>query len=315
MPVYNGQRYLDEAVASVLAQDLDDFEFVIVDDGSTDATPELIAKWAARDSRIVQLRMAENGGVPRALNAGLAIARGAYIARQDADDISLPGRLVAQVAALEGNEQAVLAIVGRAWIDEDGKIVRNVPPVVQRPEVVRFLLHYTHTAVGVPGQAMFRTAAARAVGGWDAAFAVAQGWELVTRLARLGTFLTLPQLGMQYRLHPGRASERHAALQAELATLVTRAALSRLLGRELTLQEAAASASVWFLVRPHSGSAPTAFRLLREGLERFDLSKRDRAIVKRIAVSRFARVAARHALRGNLCEAAQHLSAAVRAGA
>src|SRR5687768_9316916 len=117
MPVYNGERYLDEAIESVLAQEFADFEFVIVDDGSTDSTPELLAKWAARDPRIVVVRQFDNCGTGCALNAGLAVARGEYIARQDADDLSLPGRLARQVAALDGDREAVMVTVGRVWID------------------------------------------------------------------------------------------------------------------------------------------------------------------------------------------------------
>ncbi|WP_159325583.1 glycosyltransferase family 2 protein, partial [Klebsiella pneumoniae] len=68
MPVYNGQRYVDEAIASVVGQGFADFEFVLVDDGSTDETPAILAKWAARDARIVSLRSPRNEGIPAALN-------------------------------------------------------------------------------------------------------------------------------------------------------------------------------------------------------------------------------------------------------
>lgn len=312
MPVYNGERYLDEAIASIAAQELADFEFVIVDDASTDATPELLAKWAARDPRIVVLRLNENGGTARALNAGLAIARGEYIARQDADDLSLPGRLARQVAALDENPSAVLVTVGRIRIDEQGKHLGAAPNLVQPPEVVRFLLHFTHAAIGVPGQSMFRTAAARAAGGWDDTYRLAQGWEFASRLSKQGAFLSLPELGMQYRVHDGRVSVQFRDEQVANATRISQRMLSELIGRDVTFDEAAASASVWFL-HPRKGAAPAAARLWREALSHFPLTRRERAIVRRIAARRFARSAALHASRMRPRDVVQHVSAALRA--
>src|SRR5262245_7465842 len=92
MPVYNGGAYLDAAIASVLAQSVGDFELIIVDDGSTDRTAEIIASHARRDSRIHSFAQA-NAGISEALNAGLAAARAPWIARLDADDLMLPVRL------------------------------------------------------------------------------------------------------------------------------------------------------------------------------------------------------------------------------
>ncbi|MGC8880316.1 MAG: glycosyltransferase family 2 protein, partial [Anaerolineae bacterium] len=88
MAVYNGARYLREAVDSILNQTFTDFEFIIVDDGSTDETPAVLDEY--NDPRIVRLRNAHNLGLTKSLNRGLHVARGRYIARQDADDLSYP---------------------------------------------------------------------------------------------------------------------------------------------------------------------------------------------------------------------------------
>src|SRR5438874_998146 len=90
MPVYNGERFVVEAVRSILAQTFDDFECIVVDDGSTDGTPKLLAAEQARDSRLVVHRQPSNMGFRTALNTGCALARGELIARMDADDISEP---------------------------------------------------------------------------------------------------------------------------------------------------------------------------------------------------------------------------------
>lgn len=312
MPVYNGERYLDEAIASVVAQAFAGFELVIVDDASTDTTPELLAKWAARDPRIVVLRQDRNGGASSALNAGLAVARGEYIARQDGDDRSLPGRLAAQAAVLDRNPAAVMTTLGRILIDAHGKQVGIAPHLVQPPEVVRFLLHFTPGAIGVPGQSMFRTSALRAIGGWDESYRLAQGWELAARLSTQGAFLSLPEPGMEYRVHDQRASARFRDQQAANATRITQRMLSELLGRAVAPEEAAASASVWFLDL-RRGTAPAAARLWREALSRFPLTRSERATVRRIGAGRFARAAAFHLSRVRPRDAVQHLSAAIRA--
>lgn len=101
MPVYNGAQYLQEAIDSILAQTYKDFEFIIVDDGSIDKSATIIAKNAAKDSRIVSLRNEKNSGICVTLNKGLGAAKGEYIIRMDCDDISLPERIERQVAFMD----------------------------------------------------------------------------------------------------------------------------------------------------------------------------------------------------------------------
>lgn len=90
MPVYNGEPYLVESVDSILNQTFVDFEFIIVDDGSTDHSREILAEYAKKDTRIALYCNHQNSGIIKTLNKGLALARGKYIARHDADDVSLP---------------------------------------------------------------------------------------------------------------------------------------------------------------------------------------------------------------------------------
>ena len=120
MCVHNGERYLYEALESVLNQTFEDFEFIIVDDASADNTPAILKEYAAQDGRIRLMRNAHNLGLTRSLNKALRLAKGEYIARQDADDISLPQRLEKQVEFLNSNSRT--AVVG-SWtevIDEYG---------------------------------------------------------------------------------------------------------------------------------------------------------------------------------------------------
>src|SRR5688572_1551532 len=109
MSVYNGASYLPESVESILAQTFTDFEFIIIDDCSVDETPQILNTYAQGDSRIRIIRNPENKGLTASLNIGLAEAQGKYVARQDADDISLPQRFEKQIQSLEGNPKSVLA--------------------------------------------------------------------------------------------------------------------------------------------------------------------------------------------------------------
>lgn len=103
MPVYNGEKYLAEAIESVLKQTFTDFEFLVINDGSTDATEKIILEHGRKDSRLKYIKNEKNQGLSEALNKGISIATGEYIARMDGDDICLPKRLEKQLKALEKN--------------------------------------------------------------------------------------------------------------------------------------------------------------------------------------------------------------------
>src|SRR5262249_39912793 len=122
MSVFNGERYLDEAIGSILSQTFRDFEFIVIDDGSTDSTPQIFAGYPKTDPRTVVHRQAHQG-IIAALNAGCSLARGGYIARMDADDVALPERLQRQVEYLESCPK--VGVVGSSIniIDADGKLV------------------------------------------------------------------------------------------------------------------------------------------------------------------------------------------------
>src|SRR5208337_1888421 len=107
MAVYNGDKFLEEAVESVLCQTFADFEFVIIDDGSTDGTSKLLAKYAEQDSRIVVIRQ-DNRGLPSSLNRAISVANCELLARMDADDRMLPCRLERQIEFVARNPDAAV---------------------------------------------------------------------------------------------------------------------------------------------------------------------------------------------------------------
>lgn len=128
LPVYNGEPYLSEAIESILNQSFTDFELIVIDDGSTDSSWKTLSAYAARDSRIVLVRNPENLKLIATLNKGMQLARGQYIARMDADDISVPDRLTRQVIYLEQHPHIGLLSSAYYRLYHDGsRILRQSP--------------------------------------------------------------------------------------------------------------------------------------------------------------------------------------------
>ena len=198
MPVYNGERFLAAAIDSILAQTFGDFEFIIVDDGSTDHSAAIISDYARRDGRIRSLRHQTNRGQSSALNTGLAAARGEFIAGMDADDISLPERLRMQVDFL-GSHPAI-GVVGAARQDVDAALqpIRAVQPPTDHKRIVFNLLFGMPSICGA--LAMTRRSLLSAVGGYTPDVVV-NDWELLTRLAHRTRFANLPESLYRYRQH------------------------------------------------------------------------------------------------------------------
>ena len=119
MPVFNGERFLSEAIESILAQTFTDFEFIIIDDGSEDGTADIILDYQKQDARIQLIQHEKNEGVAKARNQGIRAAQGEYIAAMDCDDISLPERLRLQVAYLEAKPEIGAVGVGAQMVHED----------------------------------------------------------------------------------------------------------------------------------------------------------------------------------------------------
>src|SRR5204863_9107060 len=134
--------------------DFQELEFVIVDDRSTDATADIVRRWAARDPRIVPITLERRLGLSGALNRGLEVARAEYVARHDADDICVGGRLRAQVAALDADPRLILVSGCHHVVDEEGRELYTTRSA-EAAEVTSHLLHFSN-AVGAHGQVMFR---------------------------------------------------------------------------------------------------------------------------------------------------------------
>lgn len=222
MSVYNGARYLREAVDSILDQSFGDFEFIIVDDGSSDGTPAILDSYA--DPRIVRLHNETNIGLTRSLNKGLAAARGEYVARQDADDISLPERLAKQVAYLDIERKITLVGTAHIEIDAEGKTLRTMVPLLKPAEIKDHLLYqscFCH------GSVMMRLMAATSVGGYRESLSVTQDRDLWIRLADIYELANLPEPLYLLRITRSSISSRRRRLQREIGAQLTQMTLQQ----------------------------------------------------------------------------------------
>ena len=135
MSVYNTEKYLTEAIESILNQTFNDFEFIIIDDHSTDNSSTIIKKYQNKDKRMKLINNLKNLGITKSLNRGLKIAKGKYIARMDADDISIPKRLQAQYSFLERNKGIFLVGTTTFSIDNKGNHLRRITDVTDLNEI------------------------------------------------------------------------------------------------------------------------------------------------------------------------------------
>jgi len=235
MPVYNAARHLDASMASVAVQDFADWELVAVDDGSTDSSPEILARWAARDPRVRIIFNASNKGQTACLNQGLAECRAAWIARQDADDLSHPGRLASQWHYLGDHPDTVLLGTQGVLIDDRGVRIGLLDVPEDAASIAwsaPFLNPFLHTAV------MFRRDIVSADGGYDESFRIAQDYELWTRLAADHPTANLSRGLVSYRHTETSLSKTGRNLAFEEADRVSVREAARWLGREWTGEEA-----------------------------------------------------------------------------
>jgi glycosyltransferase involved in cell wall biosynthesis len=233
LSVYNGAAYLRQAMESVAAQTLANFELIVVDNASTDATPAVLD--AFHDARLVRLRNAQHLTLAASCNVGLAAARAELIARMDADDVALPARLERQAAAMEANPALVLLGSAVELIDAEGRPLRIRTPPLGDSEVrwhQLFWCGFTH-----PSVLLRRAALAQEDPGYDPRLATGEDYDLWVRLQRHGRVANLPDVLVRYRQH---AASLTARLPAEQEATSLRISLGQLraLCPQLALDEA-----------------------------------------------------------------------------
>ena len=216
MSVHNGAQFLYPAVRSILDQHFSDFEFLILDDGSTDNSLKILSALAKADSR-VHIIASENQGLVASLNQLIGLARAPYLARMDCDDIVMPDRFLRQLAFLEANPEIGILGSNSHDIDARGNLIGATDKYPETPEALVLQL-----ADGPPlchPSVMMRTHVARQLGGYRPAFRHAEDYDLWLRATRLTQIANLPDRLLLYRRSPDQVSKKYAHEQAKAAAI------------------------------------------------------------------------------------------------
>lgn len=208
MCVYNDERFVGNAIESILGQSFQDFEFIIVNDGSTDGTGAILEGYARKDSRVKIISQA-NAGTTAAANSGLSAAKGRYVARLDSDDFSLPHRLKTEVEFLDANPDIALVGGGSEIIEINGTVIgaRNIPTKTPKKTLM-------HRCIYQQSDVMFRRDVVLSLGGYRAKFRNAQDYDLWLRISEVAGIAKLDTILGQWRLNGGGYTLSRAREQA-----------------------------------------------------------------------------------------------------
>lgn len=231
MSVYNDEKFLRQSIESVLGQSFADFEFLIINDASTDSTPAILQEYARRDNRIRVIDNERNMGLTASLNKGLNSARGKYIARMDSDDISLKERLQRQVDFLGKHPEIGVLGSGAEIIDDDGNTTSTFSPSTS-PAVIRWRLLFGNCMLH--STVMFRKNIVLKAGGYPSDCFIAQDYDLWSRLMFNTDISQLPDILVRYRQNANAISIKNYDKQAETSIRVVQKNLTSFFGIELS---------------------------------------------------------------------------------
>jgi Glycosyl transferase family 2 len=232
MSVYNGDRYLAEAVESILNQSFGDFEFIVIDDGSTDRSAFLLAEYRRSDPR-VQVHHQANRGLVESLNRGCGLARGKYIARMDADDIAVSDRFMRQVDFMERHPE--VGVVGGAveFINGDGRSLGISALPTEDRKIKAGLLH---NCVIVHPTVLMRREAVLSLGAYRKIVVDAEDYDLWLRVAEKFQLANLEQVVLKRRYHSSQVSVMKRRQQVLSVLAAHAAAATRREGKPDPLQ-------------------------------------------------------------------------------
>ncbi len=228
--VYNGAQFIAEAIQSILDQSFRDFELIVVDDASIDNSQKVIASFS--DPRIRLLINEQNLGLARSLNKGIAAANGKYIARQDADDVSVPNRLQIQIEYLESHSDTVIVGSSVKTINEYGKVDGLWPAYLCDVDIKWRLLFgtsFVHSSV------VMRRSALDRVGLYsiEPQFCYVEDYELWSRICASGQCANISSPLLNYRVNQGSICYRYAVPQRLQIEKVSRRAMASILGSNI----------------------------------------------------------------------------------
>lgn len=232
MPVYNGEKHLEKAIESILTQTFRDFEFIIIDDGSTDGTPTILARYQQKDSRM-RVCYQKNEGVTASRNRGCHLAKGNYIAVMDADDVSLPERLAKQVAYLDAHPE--VGVLG-GWMEviDENSVPQNKVRTPATPSLIEWSLLFgcpvVHPSV------MMRRDVIEQLGFYRPEALLAEDYDLWARACFTTQIGNIPEILVRYRVWQGGLTSRHSETIEQYTVRVMHSLIVRLLGSDVSLE-------------------------------------------------------------------------------
>lgn len=253
MTVYNNERFLKEAMGSICSQTWNDFEFIIVNDASTDASRNVLGTYP--DTRIRIIDNEKRLGLTASLNRGMIHCKGEYIARMDADDISLPHRLERQVAYLDNHPD--VGVVG-TFIKSMNAAGTITGEWKSASEDVQLRWHLLFRNIIAHPSALIRKSLLTQVNGYDESFTYAQDYALWTTLARLCKLHVIPEYLLLWRSHSQSTSSVKKESQGEAISLVMQKQINALLHRAINNQ------LIYQLCRMETGRPAESKTLLKQ---------------------------------------------------
>jgi len=217
MSVYNGQRYLAKALQSILDQTFKDFEFIIIDDGSKDKTQRILKDYSDKDQRIKIFQNQVNRGLANSLNRGIQLARGEYIARMDADDVSLPERIALEVEFLDHHLHVGLVGTGGWVINKKGKVLKKFKVLTDSLDIKSGLKTNNRF---IHGSVMMRKSCLDQIGFYRNEFTSVEDYDLWVRISRSYDVANLEAPLYQWRVNPKAISVQARMTQQRLCQVI-----------------------------------------------------------------------------------------------
>jgi len=227
MSVYNCGQYLSASIESILNQTFRDFEFIIINDGSTDGSESIIRSY--NDRRIKYIKNSRNRGLSYSLNKGLRQAEGKYIARMDGDDIADPKRLELQYRFMKNHPDYGLVTSCFASIDEDGNVIEKKCSFL-KPEQIFYLLHFRNCIAH--STAMYKKSVVLELGGYNQNIPVAQDYELWERVSKVTRIFEDKRILLYWRERRENTSSRYSESQRKVVLDVSHKGIERIMNRE-----------------------------------------------------------------------------------
>jgi len=231
MPVFNSDKYIKKSIESILNQSFADFEFLIINDGSTDSSAKIIKSFT--DARIKYIENENNLGIVETLNKGLGLARGEYIARMDSDDISLPERFIKQTQFMDKFPD--VAVCG-SWVRNFGT-VHSISKLPIDNEQAAIMLIFDN-AIAHPASMIRRSALPETL--YRTEYIYAEDYDLWARLSLSWKISNIPEVLLKYRVHHQQISQKKSSVQNDVALKIQINLISSLFGLMPTVEDLAA---------------------------------------------------------------------------